>query len=252
MQETHSMATELHKKDLEIIEEKFQLRIKTSYIEISEHEGIVRELQARERDLQKHLYEEAQATKDAYATQISNDLREQADREQQKLEEVIQLLKGELSTARQESRQALEEKERQWSDLLDSRTSQALQEMKDAIGERNDLHQQLSNCEQDKHKLEAELASVQAELAEKVQQFASYEESMVREVDTLNSRLADQFKVSEELATSQNKARELKDALKLHKQEAASLDSLVKTKDMALERAAKEAVQLKKRITWVT
>ena len=51
MQETHSMATELHKKDLEIIEEKFQLRIKTSYIEISEHEGIVRELQARERDL---------------------------------------------------------------------------------------------------------------------------------------------------------------------------------------------------------
>ena len=139
MQETHSMATELHKKDLEIIEEKFQLRIKTSYIEISEHEGIVRELQARERDLQKHLYEEAQATKDAYATQISNDLREQADREQQKLQEVIELLKGELSTAQQESRQALEEKERQWSDLLDSRTSQALQEMKDAIGERNDL-----------------------------------------------------------------------------------------------------------------
>ena len=52
---------------------------------------------------------------------------------------MIQLLKGELSTAQQESRQDLEEKERQWSDLLDSRTSQALQEMKDAIGERNDL-----------------------------------------------------------------------------------------------------------------
>ena len=96
------------------------------------------------------------------------------------------------------------------------------------------------------------MASVQAELAEKVQQFGSYEESMVREVDSLNARLEDQFKVSEELATSQNKARELKDALKLHKQEAASLDSLVKAKDMALERAAKEALQLKKRITWVT
>ena len=59
----------------------------------------MRQLQVRERDLQKHLYEEAQATKDAYATQVSNDIRDQAEREQQKLQEVIQLLKSELTSA---------------------------------------------------------------------------------------------------------------------------------------------------------
>ena len=96
------------------------------------------------------------------------------------------------------------------------------------------------------------MASLQAELADKVQQFGSYEEGMVREVDSLNARLEDQFKVTEELATAQNKVRELKDALKLQKQEATSLDSLVKAKDLALDRAGKETHQLKKRINWIT
>ena len=75
---------------------------------------------------------------------------------------------------------------------------------------------------------------------------------MMRDIDQLGAKLEEQFKVSEELVLSQNKVRELKDALKLQKQENNSLDSMIKTKEAAIERVVKDSHHLKKRISWIT
>lgn len=44
VQEARDISQELHKKDLEIAEEKFELRVRTNFIEIDSHENIVRQL----------------------------------------------------------------------------------------------------------------------------------------------------------------------------------------------------------------
>ena len=41
---------ELHGKDLEVLSEKFELRLKTGFLEISEHETIVRQMMTKDRD----------------------------------------------------------------------------------------------------------------------------------------------------------------------------------------------------------
>ena len=81
----------------------------------------------------------------------------------------------------------------------------------------------------------------------------------MRDIEQLNAKLDDQFKVSERISDlqgtevrAQEVIRELKDALKLQKQENAALDNLIKQKEDHLDRALKDTRQLKKRINWVT
>ena len=67
---------ELHKKDIEVQAEKFELRLKSGYLKISEHEVIVRQLQAKEREAQSSALVEAQVTKEAQLAQLSDGLRD--------------------------------------------------------------------------------------------------------------------------------------------------------------------------------
>lgn len=45
-------------KDMEVQAEKFELRLKSGYLKISEHEVIVRQLQAKEREAQANALAE--------------------------------------------------------------------------------------------------------------------------------------------------------------------------------------------------
>ena len=58
-QEVERNVRELHAKDMEVQAEKFELRLKTGFLEISEHETIVRQMQDKEREVQKNLLDEA-------------------------------------------------------------------------------------------------------------------------------------------------------------------------------------------------
>ena len=58
-QEVERNIRELCRREQEIQAEKFELRLKSSYIEIGEHESIIRQIQAREREQQKAIYDEA-------------------------------------------------------------------------------------------------------------------------------------------------------------------------------------------------
>ena len=58
-QEIERNVRELHAKDMEVQAEKFELRLKTGFLEISEHEAIVRQMQDKEREVQKSLLDEA-------------------------------------------------------------------------------------------------------------------------------------------------------------------------------------------------
>ena len=74
----------------------------------------------------------------------------------------------------------------------------------------------------------------------------------MRDIDELSAKLESQFRLSEDLASTQNKARELKDSLKLQRQENSALLSQVKTHQDACQKAVKESLHLKKRINWIT
>ena len=80
-QEIENNLRELHAKDMEVQIEKFEMRLRTSFLEINEHENIVRSVQVKEREIQKSLLDEAQVAKDTCLAQMSNDLRSQAQHE---------------------------------------------------------------------------------------------------------------------------------------------------------------------------
>ena len=58
LQEAERNIKELHMKDMEVQAEKFELRLKSGYLKISEHEVIVRQLQAKEREAQANALAE--------------------------------------------------------------------------------------------------------------------------------------------------------------------------------------------------
>ena len=50
-QEIENNLRELHAKDMEVQIEKFEMRLRTSFLEINEHENIVRSVQVKEREI---------------------------------------------------------------------------------------------------------------------------------------------------------------------------------------------------------
>ena len=58
LQDIERTLRELHQKDFDAQAEKFELQLKTTYIEISEHEDIVRHVQAKERDSHQTILDE--------------------------------------------------------------------------------------------------------------------------------------------------------------------------------------------------
>jgi len=60
------------------------------------------------------------------------------------------------------------------------------------------------------------------------------------------------MRTSEELYQSANKVRELKDAMKMIKQENVSLASLVRQREAQVEGAVRDSKHLQKRINWIT
>ena len=54
---------ELHKKDLEVQAQKFESRLRAYFLEISEHESIMRQFQVQEREKQQILFNNLQAEK---------------------------------------------------------------------------------------------------------------------------------------------------------------------------------------------
>ena len=117
-------------KDMEVQAEKFELRLKSGYLKINEHEVIVRQLQAKEREAQSSAIAEVQAAKDAQLAQLSNDMRDQAQNEQLRLQQVIGALETRMQEVQEETRRNLDEKDRMWQEAMDSRTKEALQETK--------------------------------------------------------------------------------------------------------------------------
>lgn len=87
----------------------------------------------------------------------------------------------------------------------------------------------------------------------------SREEQFLGEIELLKAKLDESFKVSEQIeevkgceARALETIRELKNSLKIQKQETFALENLVKERDSSLEKGQKDTVQLKRRVTWVT
>jgi len=110
---------ELGRKDLKVAEERFKLHMKTTCIEIAEHEQIVRHIQAKQRESQKHYFDDVQAAKEAQINQVSHELQEIAEGERQRLLEVIQTLENQVEEVRHKSRLEIEESKRSFAEALD-------------------------------------------------------------------------------------------------------------------------------------
>ena len=113
--------------------------MKTEYLPVAEHEDIVRQIQNKDLDSQRRMLEDAQANKEAQLEQIQNELKQQAYNEQMRLQEIIRSMEKQMQDVQLESQKLIEEKDKGWRDMIEVRTTQAMNAEKTATERENEL-----------------------------------------------------------------------------------------------------------------